>query len=95
MNLKFHSIAGKDVVKLNNSFVSEELDAALGKFVYRYNIERYHKSLNNLTPAGAYFGRGESIFKEREKLKKIVIINRRNEYQKKLTTNQKKHLSLD
>ena len=66
------------------------------KFVYRYNNERYHESLNNLTPADVYFGRGEMILKERERLKKMAIIGRRNEYQKlKLTTNQKKHLSLN
>ena len=71
-------------------------EAALQKFVNRYNNERYHESLNNLTPADVYFGRGEMILKERQKLKKIAIINRRNEYQKlKLTTNQKKHLSLN
>ena len=71
-------------------------EAALQKFVNRYNNERYHESLNNLTPADIYFGRGEMILKERQKLKKIAIINRRNEYQKlKLTTNQKKHLSLN
>ena len=65
-------------------------EAALQKFVNRYNNERYHESLNNLTPADIYFGRGEMILKERQKLKKIAIINRRNEYQKlKLTTNQK------
>ena len=88
--------AMKNVVKLDHYFAPEELEAALKKFVYRYNNERYHESLNNLTPADVYFGRGESILKEREKLKKIAIINRRNEYQRiKLTTNQQKHLSLN
>lgn len=29
-----------------------------------------------------YFGRGELILKERERLKKMAILNRRNEYQK-------------
>ena len=43
-----------------------------------------------------YFGRGELILKERERLKKIASINRRNEYQKaKLPTNQKNLLSLN
>jgi len=46
--------------------------------------------------AFVYFGRGELILKERERLKKMAIINRRNEYQKsKLTTNQKNLLSLN
>ena len=86
----------KNVVKLYNYFAPEELEAALDKFINRYNNEQYHESLNNLTPADVYFGRGEMILKERERLKKMAIIGRRNEYQKlKLTTNQKKHLSFN
>ena len=70
---------------------------ALTLFLFpRSRANRYHESLNNLTPADVYFGRGELILKERERLKKMAIINRRNEYQKsKLTTNQKKFLSLN
>ena len=46
-----------------------------------------HEALNNLTPADVYFGRGELILKERERLKQTAITNRRKEYQKsKLTT---------
>ncbi|OEL10202.1 helix-turn-helix, Fis-type domain protein [Cloacibacterium normanense] len=46
--------------------------------------------------AVVYFGRGELILEERERLKKMAIINRRNEHQKsKLTTNQKNLLSLN
>jgi hypothetical protein len=70
----------KNDVKLDNYFAPEELEAAFEKFVYRNNNERYHESLNNLTPADVYFGRGELILKERERLKKMAIINRRNEY---------------
>lgn len=85
----------KNVVKLDNYFAPEELEMALEKFVSRYNNERYHESLNNLTPADVYFGRGDQILKEREKLKKLAIVNRRNEYQKlKLKINQEKHLYL-
>jgi putative transposase len=86
----------KNVVKLDNYFAPKELEAALEKFVYRYNNQRYHESLNNLTPADVYFGRGELILKERERLKKIAIVKRKIEYQKlKLTTNQKNLLSLN
>ena len=86
----------KNLVKLDHYFAPEELEAAIEKFVYRYNNQRYHESLNNLTPADVYFGRGELILKERERLKKMAILNRRNEYQKsKLSTNQKNLLSLN
>jgi transposase len=72
----------KNVVKLNNYYAPEELEAALEKFVYIYNNQRYHESLNNLTPADVYFGRGEQILKERKRLKNQAFINRRKEYQK-------------
>lgn len=86
----------KNVVKLDNYFAPEELENALEKFVYRYNNERYHESLNNLTPADVYYGRGDQILKERERLKKISIVNRRKEYQKfKNSINKEKHLSLN
>ena len=64
----------KNVVKPDNYFAPEELEAALEKFVYRYNNERYHESLNNLTPADVYFGRGDEILNERLRLKKIAFI---------------------
>ena len=79
----------KNVVKLDNYYAPEELERALEAFVYRYNNQRYHESLNNLSPADVYCGRGEQILIERKKLKIQAFINRRNEYQKfKKSTNQ-------
>lgn len=51
----------KNVVKLDNYNYPLEPGAALGKFVQVYNYQRYHESLQNLTPANVYFGRGELI----------------------------------
>jgi putative transposase len=80
----------KNVVKLDNYYAPEELESALEKFVHNYNNERYHESLKNLTPADVYFGRGEEILKERNRLKKLAFENRRNEYLKsKKITNKK------
>jgi putative transposase len=85
----------KNVVKLDNYYAPEELESALEKFVHIYNNERYHESLKNLTPADVYFGRGEEILKERNRLKKIALENRRNEYLKsKKATSKKNHLYL-
>ena len=80
------------MVKLDNYFAPEELENVLEKFVDRYNNERYHESLNNLTPADVYYGRGDQILKERERLKKISIVNRKKEYQKfKKSNSQEKY----
>ncbi len=35
-----------------------------------YNHVRAHESLGNLTPADVYFGRGEAILRERERIKR-------------------------
>jgi putative transposase len=42
---------------------------------------RYHESLDNLTPADVYFGRGQTILLERERIKRGTIQNRRLQHQ--------------
>ena len=43
-----------------------------------YNLRRYHESLNNLTPANVYFGRGQTILTRRENIKlKTIELRRR------------------
>ena len=46
-------------------------------FVAYYNHRRYHESIDNLTPADVYFGRGQTILLERERIKRKTIQNRR------------------
>jgi hypothetical protein len=53
--------------------VAEEIEA----FVADYNHLRYHESIDNLTPADVYFGRGQTILLERERIKRQTIANRR------------------
>lgn len=72
----------KNVVKLDNYYCPEELEAALEKFVNTYNNERYHESLQNLTPADVYYGRGDQILKEREKIKQESFKKRKENYEK-------------
>jgi hypothetical protein len=46
-------------------------------FVTDYNHLRHHESLGNLTPADVYFGRGQTILIERERIKRQTIATRR------------------
>ena len=46
------------------------------------NNQGYHESLNNVTPADVYFGRDKAILREREKIKKRTIQQRRLQHQK-------------
>ena len=70
----------KNVVKLENYYFPWELEAALRDFVAYYNNERYHESLDNVTPADAYFGRRYEVVSEREKIKKRTMRTRKKEY---------------
>jgi putative transposase len=54
----------------------------IGAFVDYYNNQRYHESLNDVTPADVYFGRDKVILREREKIKKQTIRQRRLQHQK-------------
>jgi putative transposase len=67
----------KNRILLNNYYLPGDLEAQVAAFVEHYNHRRYHESLGNLTPADVYFGRGEAILLERERIKRQTIANRR------------------
>ena len=67
----------KNRILLENYYLPGDLEAEIGAFVADYNHRRYHESLGNLTPADVYFGRGQTILLEREKIKRQTIANRR------------------
>ncbi len=72
---RYHRLM-KNVVKLRNYYYPWELDQAIEAFVEYYNHERYHESLNNLTPADVYF-RGKEVLSRREKIKQETLQARR------------------
>lgn len=72
----------KNRVLLENYFLPGDLERQIGAFVEYYNNQRYHESLNNVTPADVYFGRDKAILREREKIKKQTIQQRRLQHQK-------------
>jgi len=73
----------KNRILLNKYHLPRELEEQISAFVENYNNKRLHESLNNLTPADVYFGRGQAILEERERIKKLTIQNRRLQYQLK------------
>ena len=71
----------KNRILLENYFLPGDLEAQIAAFVADYNHRRYHESIDNLTPADVYFGRGPTILAERERIKRQTIANRRLQHQ--------------
>jgi putative transposase len=67
----------KNRIVLENHYLPGALEAEIEAFVEHYNHRRYHESLNNLTPADVYFGRGQTILLERMRIKRKTIEHRR------------------
>ena len=72
----------KNRILLENYFFSAGHEAQIEAFVDHYNHRRYHESLNNLTPADVYFGRGQTILLKRERIKRKTIETRRLQFRK-------------
>ena len=64
-------------ILLENYYLPGDLKRAVADFVDHYNHRRYHESLDNLTPADVYFGRGARILQRREEIKRKTIEQRR------------------
>ena len=73
----------KNRILLENYYLPGDLEGHIERFVERYNHDRYHESLANLTPADVYFGRGQTILNMRERIKRDTIKQRRLQHQSK------------
>jgi len=67
----------KNQILLKNDYFPGELKERIRQFVDYYNHQRYHESLNNLTPVDVFYNRGQSILNEREKIKRRSLALRR------------------
>ena len=75
----------KNQILLENYHLPGQLESAIDSFVTYYNHERYHESLNNLTPADVYYGRGTKVLSMRRKIKRRTLKERRRlHYQQKV-----------
>ena len=72
----------KNRILLENYFLPGDLEGQIEAFVEHYNHQRYHESLDNVTPADAYFGRAKTIIKQRERIKRKTIEHRRLHHRK-------------
>ena len=72
----------KNRILLENYYLPGDLEAQIEAFVADYNHRRYHESINNLTPADVYFGRGQTILLQRERIKRRTIAQRRLQHQR-------------
>ena len=67
----------KNRILLENDFLTGDLERQIEAFVDHYNHQRYHESINNVTPADVYFGRDKAILKQRERIKRKTLETRR------------------
>ena len=70
------------ILMLKNYFLPGDLETQIEAFVDHYNHQRYHESLNNVTPADVYFGRDKAILKQRERIKRKTLETRRLHHSK-------------
>jgi putative transposase len=68
----------KSSVKLNMFFFPWELELVTADFVVYHNYERYHESLDNITPADMYSRRQEEVLTKREIIKQQTLLERRS-----------------
>jgi putative transposase len=64
----------KSIVKLTTFFFPWELEQAIADFVAHYNYERYHESLENVTPADVFLGRQEEVLTQPEIIKQQPLL---------------------
>jgi transposase InsO family protein len=67
----------KNIVNLQNYYLPSQLEIEIASFVQHYNHERYHESLNNITPADVYLGRAKEVLTERDYIKRQTLQQRR------------------
>lgn len=67
----------KNIVNLQNYFLPGVLESEIASFVAYYNNQRYHESLDNLTPADVYFGRAKEVLSKRDEIKRKTLQQRR------------------
>jgi len=69
----------KNVVQLQNYYSPSQLTEAIDSFVEYYNNQRYHESLDNMTPVSIYYGKEKEVQSKRDKIKRKTMALRRQQ----------------
>ncbi len=67
----------KNIILLDHYYTPSELEERIREWVDYYNNHRYHEAIDNVTPADKYFARDQQILKNRMKIKKQTIRERK------------------
>ena len=72
----------KDRILLEHYYFPSELESRISEFITHYNTNRYHESLNNLTPEDVWLSRGDEILRKRNEIKQKTLKLRKKLYWK-------------
>ena len=78
----------KNIVLLDNYYSLDELKVEIEAFVECYNYQRYHESLDNVTPADVYTGLAARILNNRNRIKERTMKLRKRNYKKEIAKAQ-------
>ena len=70
----------KNIINLEHYYSPAELEEKISEFVEYYNNQRYHESLNKVTPADVYFRKNQEILERRKNIKQRTILKRRMDF---------------
>ena len=74
----------KNRILLDHYYLPGDLEAEIDAFVGHCNHNRYHESFGILTPADAYFGRGQIILLQSERIKRQTFEQRHLQHQRRV-----------
>ena len=69
----------KNVVMLQHYYSPSQLREAIADFVEYYNNQRYHESLDNMTPADVFYGKEKEVQSKRNIIKRETMALRRHQ----------------
>ena len=77
MNAEGSVLTNSHVVEGCGAILVDGEPAQIEAFVDHFNHQRFHESLNNVTPSDVYFGREKSILQQQERIKQKTLEQRR------------------